>query len=268
MLQLTYGSEGKLSKVIAVTNQKGGVGKTTTAVSTAYFLAKKNFRVLLVDFDPQGNATSSLGLDKDRLKLTVLDSLNDTADLKKLIIKTEFTRVHIAPSTPQLADAEPGLAKLPIQERFVQLRRVLSPVLKNYDYVIIDSPPSLSLLTVNALVAADFVLLPVQAEYFAMEGLTQLLNTIKLVRSNGLNPTLEIIGVLMTMVSKNTLARQVVEQVQEYFPGKVFKTVIPRNVRLAEAPSFGVPIGVYDKLSKGARAYKALTGEIIERTKQ
>jgi len=265
MLQLIYESEGKLSKIIAVTNQKGGVGKTTTAVSVAYFLAKKNFRVLLVDFDPQGNATSSLGIDKNRLKLTILDALDGTTTLKNAIVKTEFKKIYIAPSTPKLADAEPGLAKLTIHERFVQLRQILQPACKSYDYVIIDSPPSLSLLTVNALVAADFVLLPVQAEYFAMEGLTQLLNTIKLIRSNGLNPTLEILGVLMTMVAKNTLARQVVEQVQRHFPGKVFKTVIPRNVRLAEAPSFGMPIGVYDKLSKGSRAYKALTAEIIER---
>ena len=254
-----------MNKIIAVTNQKGGVGKTTTAVSLAYFLSKKNRKVLLVDFDPQGNATSSLGLDKDKLEITILDPLNDVVDLSDVIIKTEFDKISIAPSTAKLADAEPGLAKLSIQERFVQLKRVLSQVRKNYDYIVIDSPPSLSLLTVNALVAADFVLLPVQAEYFAMEGLTQLLNTIKLIRSNGLNPTLEILGVLMTMVAKNTLARQVVEQVQEYFPGKVFRTVIPRNVRLAEAPSFGMPIGVYDKLSKGARAYKAVTNEVIER---
>jgi chromosome partitioning protein len=257
-----------MSEIIAVTNQKGGVGKTTTAVSVAYFLAKKNLSVLLVDFDPQGNATSSLGLDKNQLKSTVVDALDGTKTLKQIIAKTEFKKIDIAPSTPKLADAEPGLAKLSIQERFVQLKNILATVSNNYDYVIIDSPPSLSLLTVNTLVAAKHVLLPVQAEYFAMEGLTQLLNTIKLIRSNGLNPTLEILGVLMTMVAKNTLARQVVEQVQQHFPGKVFKTVIPRNVRLAEAPSFGVPIGVYDKLSKGARAYKAVTNEIVERTKK
>jgi chromosome partitioning protein len=260
-------SEGTSSKIIAVTNQKGGVGKTTTAVSVAYFLSKKGFSVLLIDFDPQGNATSSLGLDKNTLSFTVLDPLSGTTTLPQVIQKTDYKGIDIAPSTPKLADAEPGLAKLAIHDRFVQLKTLLATVNTTYDYIIIDSPPSLSLLTVNALVAARFVLLPVQAEYFAMEGLTQLLNTIKLIRSNGLNPTLEILGVLMTMVAKNTLARQVVEQVGQHFPGKVFKTVIPRNVRLAEAPSFGMPIGAYDRLSKGSRAYKSVTNEIIERTK-
>ncbi|MDR1300560.1 MAG: AAA family ATPase [Candidatus Nomurabacteria bacterium] len=256
-----------MSKIIAVTNQKGGVGKTTTAVNVAYFLARRKYKVLLVDFDPQGNATSSVGLDKESLKLTVVDALDESTDLAEIIQKTRFYELDIVPSTPALADAEPGLAKVDIGQRFVRLRHALADVAGDYDFVIIDSPPSLSLLTINALVAAKYVILPVQAEFFAMEGLTQLLNTIKLIRQNGLNPTLDILGVLPTMVGKNTLAKQVVEQIAKYFPGKIFNASVPRNVRVAEAPSFGLPVGAYDKRSKGGRAYDAVTKEIIERTR-
>jgi chromosome partitioning protein len=255
-----------VSKIIAITNQKGGVGKTTTAVNVAYFLAKYGNKVLLVDFDPQGNATTSVGLDKDKLGDTMVKVLDGSVELSEIAKSTVFKGLDIAPSTPELADAEPGLAKMDIAERFVCLRKKMTSVKDKYDYIIIDSPPSLSLLTINALVAARYVLLPVQAEFFAMEGLTQLLNTVKLIRQNGLNPTLDILGVLPTMVGKNSLAKQVVEQIGHYFPGKVFKAAIPRNVRVAEAPSYGLPVGAYDKRSKGSRAYEALAKEIIERT--
>lgn len=257
--------------IIAITNQKGGVGKTTTAVNLAYFLAKAGARVLLVDFDPQGNATSGLGIDKSQLKSlantdgapTILDAISESKPLAEIIQKTDFKRLDIAPSTPQLADAESGLAKA--ERRFVRLRDVLKTVSEDYDFILIDSPPSLSLLTVNALIAARQVLLPVQAEFYALEGLSQLLETMQLVRK-GLNPTLELLGVLVTMMdSRTTLSQQVYEEVVKHFPGKVLETKIPRNVRLAEAPSHGLPVGAYDRFSKGSRAYKAAAEEIARR---
>ncbi len=248
---------------IAVTNQKGGVGKTTTAVNLAYYLAKSGQRVLLVDFDPQGNATSGLGIDKSALKLTILDVIDESEALSTVILPTEFKNLSIAPSTPSLADAEPGLAKA--ERRFVRLKNAIASVADDYDFVIIDSPPSLSLLTVNGLIAAHYVLLPVQAEFYALEGLGQLLETMQLVRK-GMNPTLELLGVLVTMMdSRTTLSGQVYEEVAKHFPGKVFETKIPRNIRLAEAPSHGLPVGAYDRFSKGAKAYKAVAKEVIER---
>lgn len=256
-----------MSNIIAVTNQKGGVGKTTTAVNVAFYLAKRGYRVLIVDFDPQGNATSSVGIDKEKLKRTMLNVVDGSMKLADVIQQTDYKDLSIAPSTPMLADAEPGLANMPVAKRFVVLRQGLAEVVKEYDFIVIDSPPSLSLLTVNTLVAANYVLLPVQAEFFAMEGMSQLLSTIQLIRKNGLNPKLDILGVLPTMVGKNILARQVVEQIRKHFPGKVFKTVVPRNVRIAEAPSYGMPVGVYDKRSKGAKAYAALVKEILGRVK-
>ena len=256
-----------MSKIIAVTNQKGGVGKTTTAVNIAFYLAKKGYKVLIVDFDPQGNATSSVGIDKNGLKKTILNVIDGSVAMAEAVQETDYKGLSIVPSTSKLADAEPGLAKMPTARRFVVLRKRLAEAVKSYDFIIIDSPPSLSLLTVNALVAANYLILPVQAEFFAMEGMSQLLNTIQLVRKNGLNPKLDILGVLPTMVGKNILARQVVEQVNKHFPGKVFKTVVPRNVRIAEAPSYGMPVGVYDKRSKGARAYEAVVRELLGRIK-
>lgn len=256
-----------MSNIIAVTNQKGGVGKTTTAVNVAFYLAKRGYKVLIVDFDPQGNATSSVGIDKEKLKKTMLNVVDGSMKVAEVIQKTDYKDLSIAPSTPMLADAEPGLANMPVAERFVVLRHGLAEVVKEYDFIVIDSPPSLSLLTVNTLVAANYVLLPVQAEFFAMEGMSQLLNTIQLIRKNGLNPKLDILGVLPTMVGKNILARQVLEQIRKHFPGKVFRTVVPRNVRIAEAPSYGMPVGVYDKRSKGAKAYAALVKEILGRVK-
>lgn len=248
--------------VIAVTNQKGGVGKTTTSINLSYCLAKEGKKVLLVDFDPQGNASSGLGVEKESLETTVLNVVNGDAPLSAAIIQTQYKNLSLVPATPQLANAEVELAKA--ERRFTRLRDVVSSY-PGYDYIIIDSPPSLSLLTVNGLVAANYVLLPVQAEFYALEGLGQLLETIQLIRK-GLNPTLELLGVLVTMLdSRTTLSTQVYEEVKKHFPGKVFETAIPRNVRIAEAPSHGEPVGAYDKWCKGARAYKALAKEVLNR---
>jgi len=249
--------------VIAVTNQKGGVGKTTTAINVAYYLAKAGKRTLLVDFDPQGNATSGLGIDKQLLEVAAGDMILGTTSLEQTVKRTEFKNLWLLPSLPTLANTEVELAQA--EHRFTRLKRALQTDVDVYDIVIIDCPPSLSLLTVNALIAAHYVLLPVQAEFYALEGLGQLLETMKLIRKN-LNPTLDLIGVLPTMVdSRTSLSSQVLAEITKHFPAKIFNTVIPRNVRLAEAPSHGTPIGVYDRFSRGARAYKAVTKEVIER---
>ncbi|PID31448.1 sporulation initiation inhibitor Soj [Candidatus Saccharibacteria bacterium] len=248
--------------VIAITNQKGGVGKTTSSINIAYYLAKAGKSTLLVDFDPQGNATSGLGVDKQLLVKTMSDVMLGQRRMGDIIIDTEYKNLSLAPSTPQLANTEAALAQA--ERRFSRLAAALSD-LRAYEYIIIDCPPSLSLLTVNGLIAARYVLLPVQAEFYALEGLGQLLETMKLVRKS-LNPTLDIVGVLPTMLdSRTSLSKQVHEEIKKHFPGKVFKHTIPRNIRLAEAPSHGVPIGVYDRFSKGARAYKAVTKELRER---
>lgn len=251
-----------MSTVIAVTNQKGGVGKTTTAVNVAFYLAKAGKKTLLIDFDPQGNATSGLGVDKQKLTQTMTDVMLEAASLGDIVQATKHKNLSLAPATPHLANAEVELAQA--QHRFTRLRSALASV-EEYEYIIIDCPPSLSLLTVNGLIAAKSVLLPVQAEFYALEGLGQLLETMKLVRKN-MNPSLDLLGVLATMVdSRTTLSMQVCEEIKKHFPGKVFKAVIPRNIRLAEAPSHGVPVGAYDRFSKGARAYKALAKEVMER---
>ncbi|MDX2776235.1 ParA family protein [Streptomyces caniscabiei] len=251
-----------MTTVIAVTNQKGGVGKTTSAVNIAYYLAKMGRRTLLVDFDPQGNATSGLGVDKQSLGATMTDVMLETKFLKDVILPTEHANLFLAPTTPHLANTEVELAQA--NRRFTRLKNAIDTT-PGYDFVIIDSPPSLSLLTVNGLIAARYILLPVQAEFYALEGLGQLLETIKLIRKS-MNPTLDLLGVLPTMVDGRTsLSGQVYEEIKKHFPGKVFKTSIPRNIRLAEAPSHGLPVGVYDRFSKGARAYKVVTKEVIER---
>ncbi|MDR2524211.1 MAG: ParA family protein [Candidatus Nomurabacteria bacterium] len=249
--------------VIAVTNQKGGVGKTTTAVNLSFYLAKSGRRVLLVDFDPQGNATSGLGVEKSKLTASILDVMEKNATLAAVKIDLPFKNLSIVPATPELANAEPGLATL--SDRFARLKSAIATIAGDCDFVIIDAPPSLGLLTVNALTAAKYVLLPVQAEFYALEGLSQLLETMQLVRKS-LNPTLELAGVLVTMYdARTTLSAQVYAEIEKHFPGKVFATKIPRNVRLAEAPSNGLPVGAYDSLSKGARAYKAAARELTER---
>lgn len=252
-----------MATVISVTNQKGGVGKTTTAVNVAYFLAKSGKRTLLVDFDPQGNASSGLGIDKQLLQQTMADVVMETVTLDQIVIPTSHKNLWLATATPELANTEVQLAQA--DHRFSRLKRAIDGSKVSYDFIIIDSPPSLSLLTVNGLIAAQYILLPVQAEFYALEGLGQLLETMKLVRK-AMNPTLELLGVLPTMLDgRTTLSGQVHEEIKKHFPGKVFTTTIPRNIRLAEAPSHGLPVGAYDRFSKGSRAYKALTKEVLER---
>lgn len=252
-----------MATVISVTNQKGGVGKTTSAVNIAYYLARKGSKTLLIDFDPQGNATSGLGFDKQELDGTMSEVILESKLLADVVLPTEHKNLFLAPSTPQLANSEVELAQA--HRRFTRLKNAIETLPKGYDFIIIDSPPSLSLLTVNGLIAARYVLLPVQAEFYALEGLGQLLETMKLVRKS-MNPTLDLLGVLPTMVDgRTTLSGQVHEEIKKHFPGKVFKTTIPRNIRLAEAPSHGLPVGAYDKFSKGARAYKAVAKEVLER---
>jgi chromosome partitioning protein len=253
-----------MAEVICVTNQKGGVGKTTTAINLAYYLAKDfRRRVLLIDFDPQGNATSGLGVEKGALGTTMTDVILGEVGLSEIIVTTKFKGLSVAPTTPQLANAEVEMTKM--SKKFVQLKNAISEIEQDFDVIIVDSPPSLSLLTVNGLIAANYLLLPVQTEFYALEGVSQLLESMKLVRK-AMNPELKLLGVLATMYDKRTaLSAQVLAEVNKYFKEKVFETVIPRNVRLAEAPSHGVPVGAYDKFSKGARAYRELAREVVGR---
>ena len=252
-----------MARVIAVTNQKGGVGKTTTCVNLAASLAATKRRVLLVDMDPQGNATMGSGVDKNALELSGYDVLTKRASPVEVIVKTDASGFDLLPANGDLTAAEVELMNEIGREH--RLRLALNSVRENYDYILIDCPPSLNLLTVNSLSAADSVLIPMQCEYYALEGLAALMNTVEQIKET-VNPNLEIEGILRTMYDpRNSLTLDVSGQLSEYFGEKVYRAVIPRNVRLAEAPSYGMPALAYDKTSKGAVAYLALAGEMVRR---
>jgi len=250
-----------MSKIIAIANQKGGVGKTTTCINLAASLAATHRNVLLIDLDPQGNATMGSGINKNDLKATTCDLLLGEVKLADLVIKNEEIDFDILPGNGDLTAAEVALMEMPNRER--QLRNALADVRDEYDYILIDCPPSLNMLTLNALVAANSVMIPMQCEYYALEGLTALIDTVESIRSS-VNPDLQIEGLLRTMYDpRNNLANDVSGQLLLHFPKKVYRTIIPRNVRLAEAPSHGIPVINYDKSSRGALAYLALAGEIL-----
>lgn len=254
-----------MSKIIAIINQKGGVGKTTTAVNLAACLAYKGKKTLLVDSDAQGNATSGLGIDKNNIELSIYDCLVDDNKISDAIIRTKYKNLSVLPSAQSLSAAEIELAYEENREFFV--KKALSHVADDYDYIIIDSPPALGLLTINIMTASDSVLIPIQCEYYALEGLAQLVTTVKTIKKS-LNKQLDIEGIVATMFDKRTnLSQQVYDEVKNHFPDKAYDTVIPRNVRLSEAPSFGEPIIKYDITSVGADAYFKLARELIERNK-
>ena len=250
-----------MSKVIAIANQKGGVGKTTTAVNLAAGLASMGKKVLIIDVDPQGNTTSGLGIDKRRCEKTVYDCLINGESMEEVIVSTAYENLFVCPSNIDLSGAEIDL--ISVMGRENQLKNSIKPIKDEYDYIFIDTPPSLGLITINTLTAADSVLIPIQCEYYALEGVSQLTNTIRRVKE-ALNPNITIEGVLLTMYdSRTNLSIQVVDEVKKFFPDKVYKTIIPRNVRLSEAPGFGQPILHYDKGSKGAEGYLSLARELM-----
>ena len=251
-----------MGKVIAITNQKGGVGKTTTSVNLSACIAKLGKKVLLIDMDPQGNASSGLGIDKDNLELCIYDVLINGMTMNDVIVPTALKKLKIAPASIDLAGAGVELVNLPKREHI--LKKALKEVKDDYDFIFIDCPPSLDLLTLTALTAADGVLIPIQSEFYALEGVSQLINTVNLVKKS-LNEKLEVEGVLLTMFDGRTnLSIQVADEVKKFFTTKVYKTIIPRNVRLSEAPSYGEPIIIYDPKSKGAEVYMKLAKEVIK----
>lgn len=251
-----------MGRIIAVANQKGGVGKTTTSVNLAACLAEAGKKVLLVDEDPQGNATSGLGIAKNSLKQCIYDTLIKKVPLQEITHKTAFGELYVVPATIQLAAAEIDLVNQPNREGC--LKEAIDKVKEQYDYIIIDCPPSLSLLTINAFMAADSVLIPIQSEFYALEGVTQLMSTIQKVQER-LNSDLVIEGILMTMYDSRThLANDVLGEVRKYFAKELYNTIIPRGVRLGEAPSYGQPINIYDTKSKGAEVYRALAQEVLQ----
>ena len=252
-----------MGKIISVANQKGGVGKTTTTINLSTLIAKKGKKVLMIDADPQGNASSGVGLDRDDIELSIYDILIDEVEFDNVVKKTNIKNLDICPSNINLAGAEVELVSVMSREH--RLKEKLDKIKDNYDYIIIDCPPSLGLITLNAFTASDSVLIPVQCEYYALEGLGQLLNTINLVKKH-LNKNLEIEGALLTMYDIRTnLSNQVVKEVKNYFNDKVYKNVIPRNVKLSEAPSYGMPISVYDPRSKGAKSYEKFVKEFLKK---
>ena len=251
-----------MGKTIAVANQKGGVGKTTTTVNLAACLAKNGYRVLLVDIDPQGNSTSGLGIDKRRCEKTVYDCLINEESMENVAVSTQYENLSICPSNLNLSGAEIEL--ISVMGRENRLKESLAGVKDEYDYILIDTPPSLGLITINTLTAADSIIIPIQCEFYALEGVSQLIETVKRIKKS-LNPLLDIEGIVMTMYDARTnLAVQVVDEVKRFFPGKVYRTIIPRNVRISEAPGFGKPIIYYDETSKGAESYTELAAEVIE----
>jgi len=251
-----------MAKIIAVANQKGGVGKTTTAVNLSSCLAYKGKKVLLIDIDPQGNSTSGLGVDKKKIKKSSYDVLINDVDIRETFVSTPIENLLLCPSNIQLAGAEVELVSTISRE--TRLKNSLEEVKENFDFILIDCPPSLGLLTLNSLTAANTILVPIQCEYYALEGLSQLMETVRLVQKH-LNKGLDVEGVVLTMFDARTnLSIQVVEEVKKYFKNKVYRTVIPRNVRLSEAPSYGLPIILYDPKSKGAECYLDLADEVIE----
>lgn len=253
----------KPARVMAIINQKGGVGKSTTAVNLSAALGESKKKVLVIDFDPQGNTSSGYGIEKDELENDIYDALLHDFPVEEIVLDTCEPNVFVIPATIQLAGAEIELVSTMARESV--LKNILSPIVNDFDYVFIDCPPSLGLLTINALVAADSLLIPIQCEFYALEGLTKLLESMKMVKKR-LNPDLDVFGVVMTMYdSRTTLSKEVVEEVRKYFGKKVFKTIIPRSVKLSEAPSHGVPITMYSRVNKGALAYRNLAKEVVRR---
>jgi len=251
-----------MAKIIAVANQKGGVGKTTTAVNLSACLAVKNKKVLVIDIDPQGNTTSGLGVDKNAVRQSIYDVIINEVDIEDTIVPTKVDNLMLSPSNINLAGAEVELVS--VISREMRLKAALEDIENKFDFIMIDCPPSLGLLTVNSLTAADTILVPIQCEYYALEGLSQLMNTVKIVQKH-LNRNLRVEGVVLTMFDARTnLSIQVVDEVKKYFGNKVYRTIIPRNVRLSEAPSYGLPIILYDEKSKGAECYMDLAEEVIE----
>ena len=251
-----------MGKIVSIANQKGGVGKTTTSINLSTILAKKGRKVLMIDADPQGNASSGVGIDRDEIELSVYDILINDNTLEEVVKKTNIKNLDICPSNINLAGAEVELVSMMSREH--RLKEKLDIIKNDYDYIIIDCPPSLGLITLNAFTASDSVLIPVQCEYYALEGLGQLLNTISLVKKH-LNKDIEVEGALLTMYDIRTnLSNQVVKEVKKYFNDKVYKNVIPRNVKLSEAPSYGMPISIYDPRSKGAKSYEKIVKEFLK----